>query len=364
MIKSSYEYEMFHKIISWKYFYSIELELSPECNLNCKYCYMKRFNKGKKSPVMSKETIDQSIRLFKQLKNDQNITIELFGGEPFLHPNLIEYVCEKTYLDNQIQCISIPTNGYFVSQNYTYINNLLQKYPKILLSFSIDGEINEELNRPQRPDYNMKLDYDPLFKLQYDYPKRCGFHPMIYAPTAHNTFKTFTWFLNNMRKDHQEQCLYLLPVRNYDDWDKTQINTLVSNLNQCIEYLKVNNIPYKKHGFNIFNNSPINRGLTCSLQTSLFVNNQGDLHPCHRLQYPQYKFGSVYDYPNWKYERILPFYIYHRNNIVNCQSCSLPDKSICLGGCLGSQYEYWKDPFIPLPKICSLIRALKLEVQI
>jgi uncharacterized protein len=364
MTKSSFEQDLFYKIIRWDYFFSIELELSPECNLNCRYCYMKRFNKGKKSPVMNKETIDQSILLFKKLKDGQRFTVELFGGEPFLHPDLIEYVCEKTNLDDQVQCISIPNNGYFISQNYNYTYDLLQKYPKLVLSFSVDGEINENFNRPQRPDYSLQLDYDSLFKLQHNYPKKCGFHPMIYAPTAHNTYKMFTWFLKNMKKDHQEQCLYLLPVRNWGDWNKNQIDSLITNLNQCIEYLKANNIPYQKHGFNIFTKNSINRGLTCSLQTSLFVNNQGDLHPCHRLQYPQYKFGSVYDYPNWKYERILPFYIYHRNNILKCQSCSLSNTTLCLGGCLGAQYEYWKDPFIPLPEVCSLIQALKSEVYL
>ena len=147
---------------------SVELMLSPECNLQCAYCYMKRHNKSNESPKMSKEVIDKTIQVFKDHKQG-SFRIELFGGEPLLQLDLVEYVAQITKDDPQIESITIPTNGYVVCSDYDIIINLLRNYPKVFLSLSVDGPYVDPIQRPPREDYaHLKLDYDKLFSLFYE----------------------------------------------------------------------------------------------------------------------------------------------------------------------------------------------------
>jgi uncharacterized radical SAM superfamily Fe-S cluster-containing enzyme len=66
----------------------IEIALSNLCNLNCKYCYVR-----KDEAVISKKTLDNIAVFVNDIKSKMNrpITIQFFGGEPLLHFDLIEY---------------------------------------------------------------------------------------------------------------------------------------------------------------------------------------------------------------------------------------------------------------------------------
>lgn len=355
----SYEKILFDSYVKNTTYNNLELIISPHCNLKCKYCYMKKYNQLDKSPVMSKETIDQAIQLFSKFKTNQNFVIELFGGEVFLQPQLIEYILQKVENNEQILSVMIPTNGYYPH----LVEKFLNTYSKLYVSLSVDGIYNEEVNRPKHSSHPEEIDYNFLFSIYKKYPTRSGFHPMIFAETVENTYKTFQWFVENMNNPTEvENTLYLLPVRNPENWTENKINILIQELNQCRQYCINNNITMEKTKFNIFQQPNCQRGTTCTLQTSLMVDWYGDLYPCHRLMYPEFKFGNVFTYPHWEFNLILPFYIYHRNNNLVCNSCEINNKNNCMGGCLGAQYEYWGDPFIPIPDICQLNQKINAEV--
>ena len=143
----SYERIFFDSYIKQPNFNNLELILSPHCNLSCRYCYMKRHNKFYDSPVMSFEIIDQSIKLFSHFKVNQHFSINLFGGEPFLQPQHMKYILEKTKTDDQITSIIIPTNGYYSQR----IEQFLKTYPKLFISLSVDGIYNENINATTTP---------------------------------------------------------------------------------------------------------------------------------------------------------------------------------------------------------------------
>ena len=357
---NSYERTIFDAYVKSPAFLNLELMISPHCNLRCKYCYMKRHNQLNNSPVMSKEIIDQSIKLFSEFKTNQQFAIELFGGEVFLQPEVVEYILQKIENNSQITAVMIPTNGYYSN----LIETFLKKYPKLYISFSVDGIYNEETNRPKHPKHSETINYDALFSIYKQYPTRSGFHPMIFAETVENTYKMFKWFVENMNDPTEvENTLYLLPVRNPENWTEEKINILIQELKKCKQYCIENNITMNKVMFNLFKNMNCYRGTTCTLQTYLTINWYGDLYPCHRLMYPEFKFGNVFTYPEWDFNLILPFYIYHRNNNLVCNSCKIDNKFDCMGGCLGAQYEYWGDPFIPIPDICLLNQKLAMGVH-
>jgi len=358
----SYEQELFESIVNCSTVTSIELVLSPECNLQCTYCYMKRHNKGKDSPVMSREVITQAILLFKTLtKRQKTFRIDLFGGEPLMQLDLVEFVLAVTKDDPLISNITIPTNAYFIDK---YVEDLLENFPKLHLSLSIDGPIWDPKFRQPRDEYrHLKLDYDYLIGLYHRFKPRVGFHPMIYAEGVEDFLPTFKYFLTaiNDRSPDFDEFLYLLPVRNPGTWTRDRIRTLIESLREWYAFIRENGYSYGEGRYNILTFPRVTRGATCAIQMQLTVIWDGDLYPCHRLIYPQYRYGNVFDYPNWEFNRFFPFYFYHRGNAVICRKCPIDDRSKCIGGCLGAQYEYYGDPFTPIPDICTLNRALVLN---
>lgn len=363
--------KILENIINQKTFQILELMLSPECNLKCRYCYMVRHNTLSNSPRMPKELIDYAINLVKRLAR-KCFKVDLFGGEPLLQLDLVEYVAEKVADDPQIYGITIPTNGYVASTYPQEIRRLLKRFPKITLSFSVDGPYVDEYQRPQRPEYTAKysLDYDTLFSIYHD-TNQCGFHPMIFAETAHLLFPTFTFFVTHMHTPWTNKpvgdTLYFLQVRNGGTWTQERIDALVENALKCWEYVKAHSLPRGTYVFNFLKgHSIVRRGLTCSLQTQLYVTWTGDVYPCHRLIYPEFHIGNITDLSKWNFNKLLFFQYYHRHNNLVCRSCKEFKKlnlSYCMGGCLGAQYEYWGDPLIPIPDVCSMLKQYEWRVS-
>jgi radical SAM protein with 4Fe4S-binding SPASM domain len=319
---------------------------------------------------MSIETIDTAVAKIKQYRN-RPFKIDLFGGEPLLQLDLVEYVLQKAAKDPQIFLVNIPNNGWVASTYPEEIKRLYKKYGKLNLSFSVDGPYVEEKQRPSLPEYkHLKLDYDNLFKL-YGEGYLCGFHPMVYAPTVHTLFDTFKFFVDNVRlvrgKDHPVgDDLFLLQVRNGGTWHDDRINTLIEESWKCINYIQKENINLGETQFNLFRTpGMVKRGLTCSFQTQLTVAWDGSIYPCHRLIYPDLKIGSIHDLENMDCNKFLFFYYFHRNNNLICHKCKFPiNQEYCAGGCLGAQLEFWGDLAIPIPDVCKMLLRYQNEVRI
>ncbi len=83
------------------YIYSVKLEINDYCDLECKGCYV-----PKGELEISFETI---ARLLDDIKSS-GIRLEILGGEPLLHPDIVKIV---DYAHNQAKCpfITLYTNG-------------------------------------------------------------------------------------------------------------------------------------------------------------------------------------------------------------------------------------------------------------
>jgi radical SAM protein with 4Fe4S-binding SPASM domain len=351
-------------------FLRLELILSPECNLSCAYCYMKRHNLKGCSPQMPKEIIDQAIATFRSYRKTP-FQIDLFGGEPLLQIDLVRYVLETTKDDPMVALVNIPTNGYVASTYPKEVGELLTTFPKLCLSFSVDGPYTDPYQRKPLEEYShLRIDYDNLFHLFAEHPQQCGFHPMIYAETTDQLFNTFKFFVDNIKRCGPPDTpvgdvLYLLQVRNGNTWTKERVDWLIDESFRCISYVRERHINPGETKFNFLRGiGKVKRGLTCGLQTQLTVSWDGSLYPCHRLIYPEFRYGHISSLLEVNLEKLLLFYYYHRNNNLICRRCNFDsDKETCMGGCLGAQYEYWGDPFIPIPDVCYMLKRFHKEVE-
>jgi organic radical activating enzyme len=119
----------------------IVLHSTDMCNLNCKYCSRGiPFNKSKKSYLAS-EFIPWLNFLTKKGIIFKTITIS--GGEPFLHPNIFDFIDELKYNDPN-KVIRLITNFSWASeksiQDFTpklknLDNCVISKYPSIIEKF-------------------------------------------------------------------------------------------------------------------------------------------------------------------------------------------------------------------------------------
>lgn len=120
------------------------LTLTTKCNLCCKYCYGKNCE-----DFMSEEEaknydldipceLDFDLDILKRLeKQDDNLCITFYGGEPLLKVDLIEKIMDN--LDNTK--FMIQTNGVFLNK---LSSNYINRFETILVS--LDGTLEHTNN--------------------------------------------------------------------------------------------------------------------------------------------------------------------------------------------------------------------------
>ena len=372
----------------------LEFIFSPDCNLACKYCYVHKFyNKTFPSETFdSKKSIQNALKMCQWLvDNGYTPGIDIFSGELFaqecgfeLLENLINFY-KTVPLEKRIPYINIPTNFTFLNSEEltTRMKKDLYELKEldiyVNLSASVDGKYMEE-NRP----YGKKLDlldnnyrddnyYDKVFKFakEFDF----GFHPMIYSKNIKNWKKNFEWFQEQFEKyDLPWTNIYLLQVRN-KEWDEESniefynfirylINWSWEKINDKDEFINFlfKNKTYRTNGFNILRGPLVSydQGYTCGIQRELSIRlNDMKVFPCHRLMYPGFEIGQ------FEYLKDEKKFIFNTKNaslglnifagnfrsMPECVKC--PMNELCLGGCLGAQYETTKNITAPIPTVCQ-----------
>lgn len=374
--------------------YSIELFITPNCNLGCKYCYL--YNHG--DELYPKQFRDQSIILSNITKVldwivDNNFyiyTLSLFSGEIWHTKSglkILDLVYKK--LKNYKFCdhIMIPTNGTFM--NYPdYISafdEYIDKFDKIgtpiHLSFSIDGLPVEELTRPLLDDKgreNLEKFYETLFDFYTRHRPNCGLHPMVSAYGIEYWIDNFKWWMNTLKKydiDRINEPM-MLEVRN-DDWTLDKIEHFKKFYEYWFDYtlneiFKGNkeHMAYHMFGFDKIGSNRLalhkekNR-IGCSIQETIFIR-CGDLAivPCHRLSYPNLVYGQFELDNNGKINRIKSHNVEFAvkvltanplSSIAQCDACKY--KNLCCKGCHGSQYEANAEPFSVIQSVCAMEKA-------
>lgn len=141
-------------------FKRLELHLSNECNLLCKYCFAKGGSYGLavKDKNMEWETARRTLDwFFEQTDNDQEVSIHFFGGEPLLNPEILEK-CLK-YIDKNHRCFiekSIGTNGTLFTNS---VIGILREY-NCIPWVSLDA--SRQAHNMNRPYKNGRSSFDDI----------------------------------------------------------------------------------------------------------------------------------------------------------------------------------------------------------
>lgn len=122
---------------------SVTLNVTEKCNLSCAYCFAR---------TARHEAVHMPAEMVVDLVHDLNKRgvwrIVLGGGEPFLHPNMIEIL---TKILRRHIGIALITNGIPIENCFNELVKLGEEYPRFLkLQVSVDGPTVEIHNRHRK----------------------------------------------------------------------------------------------------------------------------------------------------------------------------------------------------------------------
>lgn len=125
--------------------YTLQIILTNDCNLHCKYCYVRRDTIRAISIDTAKKAISNMID--KYPPSDWMYDLCFMGGEPLVEFNKIKEISEwvwQTFPEIDIQ-ISAPTNGTLLNETIrTWLN---KNHTRFSLGLSYDGDYAQDNNR-------------------------------------------------------------------------------------------------------------------------------------------------------------------------------------------------------------------------
>ena len=199
---------------------------------------------------------------------------------------------------------------------------------------------------------------------------------MIYYHNIEKWKDNWLWFQEMFSKHNMPwNNLYLLEVRN-DGWTQEKIKEFSKFWEFVIlDIFKRSGLSPEDFFYNLTGKNKLQvantlsflfrcgRGMPCSIQSDFSIR-LGDLKvvPCHRMAYDQFNYGymkvendEIVDIEPLNVPMLLSVQSMNVANAPNCETCFI--RSLCAGGCLGSQYEATGDPFIPINAVCALEHA-------
>lgn len=364
----------------------IELFITAKCNLKCEYCYLNRFGDLLYPSEISKENciLDNISKILKWINRNGYMVndISLFSGEIWhtdFGVQVLEILYNELKSNKYMKSIIIPTNGSFVLyDNYSYqISEYIEKFSnigiKLLLSFSVDGLPVEPNSRQSKESKDYESFYNKLFKFYSEHSKYIGFHPMIAACNSDKFIETYEWW-KQKEKEYNITKTRFLEVRN-PDWTKYDLKKYIDFIEYYFysEYrtqknieIFINNIlGVSRRGSSTFFLENYGDRFTCSFQSTLTIR-CGDLSivPCHRMSYDKFVAGKLVIDNDGNLENVMSnnceFYLksYLTNpnlSQIKCDTCKIAP--LCCKGCIGAQYEYFKEPFSPIINVCNMIKC-------
>ena len=144
------------------------LHIAEHCNLNCAHC--SHFSPLAEKQLMPIKTFKRDIERMAELFNHECELIQLYGGEPLLHPEIITLIeiARKNFTSGRIH---ILTNGILLAQQ-----------PPEFWKACHDNNIDVAVSH-----YNIDINLPRIYELakEYDVVFRCADYSLMKFQTMH-----------------------------------------------------------------------------------------------------------------------------------------------------------------------------------
>jgi MoaA/NifB/PqqE/SkfB family radical SAM enzyme len=141
-------------------FYEIHWLITRRCSFSCSYCPPHRHNP--KSFQATNDSLLQALLKLESIVPNENIRLNLTGGEPTIHPNFKEFIANAIKLE-KVKAIRIVTN---LSSNEKIYSNLANEANNSGTKFYLVASFHWESASPQRFINNLKVLLDSKVEVQ------------------------------------------------------------------------------------------------------------------------------------------------------------------------------------------------------
>lgn len=391
MLKSFLTGYIYPQIDSLGTYFGLELILTPDCNKNCKYCYLQK-HKDETYPLETRDpkTILNNMRIFFDylLEIDLRVSkLDLYSGEiwesQFAY-DVFETILEYVDKGLNIQTIMIPTNGSFTQNDSAvekiefFIEEFSMRNIPLDFSLSYDGILDRE-NRPYNNEglnESDSYDEDKLFGFadRHDY----GFHPMVSAYKIEKWVENHKYWREKIKKLNRKvsKAVMCLEVRDGDTWTDDAIEHYLewlkvytmdvinddfgTNYLSALEHILRISSDDNNYGYIPFFQHLDHNETSCSLTQQLVVR-LGDLQivPCHRLCYDKFIYGKyvvennkIVDIEGKNVNLMFSNLLMGGNGSLKCDTCIF--NRYCIKQCRGACFEHHKETFYPIEDVCNL----------
>ncbi len=301
---------------------SININVTNECNLNCRYCYFKASNKDDKIIYIDSEGVLKWIST--KVLNNAEITelyINFLGGEPLLGVKLIVDIVDgirKRFPYINVR-FSVTSNGVFLTDEMT---NVLALRGCESIQVTLDG--SEKKHDSIRKDINGRGTYRLILQNIRKASERINI--VIRVNFDENTdIDSIGEMLSDIKKIGLQK-VYFAPIERNIDCKKTQGCTEVENSNNLKDKYIELWLLQKKMGFEIIEPLPMIMGVCIAKNKNGYaINYDGKLYPCPSMcGVNNLMIGDIVAEEK-KVDKELHFR-------KECKNCILVP--LCLGGCL------------------------------
>jgi len=343
--------------------FEFQLVITEKCNLACKYCYI-----DQKNDMMTNDIFDKHYEMLSTLMKqhgEDTYHAALFGGEPFLNWNLIEYIIPILKKDPRCTFIIIMTNAISLIDDYK--RNYIKKND-ISLSISFDGL----WNKTNRIFHNGKSSFDKYVEepLKSFITEAGGSCKVMVSPSCVYTMtENFEWFVDEYGMNSPDFSL----VRD-DIWSDDDINNYEFECRRLADRV----IKYYEEGINanvgffqlyaldlIFGKAKGKRPFGCfaGCHGAGFMPN-GDIYACAKFgSNKQLKIANSNDKIIIKKvsDYFLDFKITNPQTFKKCLKCEL--YSFCNAGCTYEQIKNVGMYSVPINNVCKLFKITYKETM-
>ncbi|EKO3687098.1 radical SAM protein [Vibrio metschnikovii] len=296
---------------------SIHLEITSDCNIRCKHCYM---SAGKLNAKHL--SLNEIIDFFNENELERiNKDIIISGGEPMIHPDFKEIVQYLKRLDFKI-CLF--TNGLLIDSDC--IGYLSENIDSVQIS--MEGITKDSYEKIRgKNTYEKLINSINLIKSNSIY---LILAITVLDDTINDIDENLEEFLKQLSYDNIE-------VRINDEIEKkgNALSLSDNNFNNIVfNKSKVKSIIDKVENQGFYfspSNSKCKRFTNCGIGASIVISSTGDIYPCNDYEQP-----SEFNILNSTLTDVIEKYDSinedtSTKNILKCNSCEI--KYLCGGGC-------------------------------
>lgn len=291
--------------------------LTNDCNLGCNYCYEGEKYKNHMSIETADKVIDfidYTARKSIQYLKYNSITVILYGGEPLLNHEVLQYILENLKRK--------PKNDYNVrfdmTTNGTIMNsNIIETLKKIdCVSVSIDG--NYEIHNLNRIFKNQKGTFNIVnenIKKMIDEGISIRARGTFTSQTCNHLYSSV-----NTLSNFGFNCIVMHPDESDKNWTEKDFDTIFSEIKKISNDTSLNK---KCEAISLTDISEFGcESGDCFGGISDFsIDYNGDIYPCSKaLKSKEFLIGSIYN-NKLNEERINQLFQLNIDNDA-CKGCS------------------------------------------